>query len=297
MRVKERHTSGVIHFHLLVDCKGDVRTGLNFEEIENHKLPRVTRYHSANARLKALWHELRKSLPKYHLGRHELLPIKSNGEGMAKYVGKYVGKGCDYHPLDKGFRSISLSQEWRIATMKIQWHSPGAQLWRAKCAAFAESKGLPNIAAVSLVLGPKWAYVHREQILDTPCSEFPSQAAAALDVQRSVGVFLLKVCRDRLRGLLADRPLSPKLPVNASDDERAAFASALERWEIHLAEVKAAVSHVREAEKSLRRFSRGQDCYIKPAEETSVTGQGVVTDQSVTGLYQSREGQAASPCG
>jgi len=43
----------------------------------------------------------------YRFGRTELLPVKTNSKGLARYVGKYIAKHIDSRlPEDKGYRPI-----------------------------------------------------------------------------------------------------------------------------------------------------------------------------------------------
>ena len=84
--VFERMKSGRIHYHLLVVLDCDIRTGMDFKEVKNRN------YSSANLNLRKEWAFLRFTVKKYGFGRTELLPVKSNIEAMAKYVGKYIAK-------------------------------------------------------------------------------------------------------------------------------------------------------------------------------------------------------------
>ncbi len=84
--VWERHESGRIHFHLVVVLADDIRTGANFAAFK------CKDYRSANRALRAEWAFWRNTCPEYRFGRHELMPIKSNAKGIARYVGKYIGK-------------------------------------------------------------------------------------------------------------------------------------------------------------------------------------------------------------
>ena len=63
IRVMERCKSGRIHYHLLVDCGGDVRRGIDFQALMRGD------YRSACPFLRDLWATLRSELPKYGFGR------------------------------------------------------------------------------------------------------------------------------------------------------------------------------------------------------------------------------------
>lgn len=131
IRVVERTKSGRIHYHLLVVCKDNIRRGLNFRQIA------ARNYKSANQAIKRHWANLRTAMPKYGFGRSELMPIKTNSKGLARYVAKYIGKHIDSRiSLDKGVRLCQTSQdkksEWKVATSSFQFASPGSKLWRQK---------------------------------------------------------------------------------------------------------------------------------------------------------------------
>ena len=86
VHVKERQKRGAWHYHLIVALTDDIRTGINFDEL-NRGI-----YSSAGPFLRSLWNALREKLPDYGFGRSELLPVRSNGAAMARYVGKYISK-------------------------------------------------------------------------------------------------------------------------------------------------------------------------------------------------------------
>ena len=71
------------------------------------------RYSSAPPYLRAVWRELRIKCKAYGFGRHELLPIKSNADAMAQYIGKYISKHLGSRKdEDKGKRLIASSSGW-----------------------------------------------------------------------------------------------------------------------------------------------------------------------------------------
>lgn len=158
--VKERQKRGAWHYHLLIDCGSDVRTGLDWEQIENGV------YKSANDHLRGLWGELRANLPKYGFGRSELLPIRENGEAMSKYVGKYVSKHVGSRKEeDKGVRLVTYSRAWPRSNTSFQWHTPNSQAWRTNVAAFAEFFDCYSLAALKERFGPRWAYHYADVII------------------------------------------------------------------------------------------------------------------------------------
>lgn len=171
IRVMERQKSGRIHYHLLVVLDADIRTGFNFEAVAKHN------YRSAGPGLRAEWSFWRQTAKTYGFGRTELLPVKSTSEGIARYVGKYISKHLQARQDDdKGLRLVEYSQGARMASTRFQFATEGSASWRRKLKLFAslicKARGYPapSMAALSKLLGPRWAYNWREFILSLPDS-------------------------------------------------------------------------------------------------------------------------------
>jgi len=168
--VFERQKSGRIHYHFLVVLHGDIRTGVDLEEFENGV------YKSASPYLRSEWTFWRTTAKKYGFGRTELLPVKTNAEAMAKYVGKYIAKHTENRDhQDKGIRLVRFSRGARCGTTRFSFLSKGSTEWRRKCATFAvivqahfPDTPINDISDFSKVLGKKWAFKNREFILDLP---------------------------------------------------------------------------------------------------------------------------------
>lgn len=159
--VKERQKRGAWHYHILIDCGADVRTGVDWDEI------RSGIYRSANDHLRGLWGELRMNLKKYGFGRSELLPIRKDGEAMSKYVGKYISKHMgERKEEDKGVRLVTYSRKWPRSNASFQWHTPNSQKWRSSLAAFAEFFECYSLEALKERFGARWAYHLAETIID-----------------------------------------------------------------------------------------------------------------------------------
>lgn len=177
IRVIERTKSGRIHYHLIVATQDNIRRGLNFAEIK------AKNYRSANSNLRAHWERLREAMPKYGFGRSELLPVKTNSDGLARYVGKYIGKHIGNRILaDKGIRLCQTSMgTWKAAISNFQFVSKGSQQWRAKVKKFvAKVNDFLSIKINGFIpfclydysdrladeLGSQWIYFNRQSILD-----------------------------------------------------------------------------------------------------------------------------------
>ena len=124
---------------------------------------------SAAPELVAMWARLRKVLPRYGLGRSELLPIRKNQEAIAEYVGKYLEAGLvlKKHAW-KGCRRVEFDRRakkaWIACTRGFAWYSPGAVAWRKRVGEVAVALGVTDLAGLKQQLGPRWAYRLREAI-------------------------------------------------------------------------------------------------------------------------------------
>jgi len=159
MAVKERQKRGAWHYHLLIQTTHDIRHGINFDQLVEGN------YSSANGNLRKLWKDLRNNLPKYGLGRSELLPIKTNQDGVARYMGKYVSKhlGCRTED-DRGVRLVNSSRGWAKNSVRFSWNTDGSKEWRRKLKIFANMHGCRTLYALKLKLGPNWAYWYSDLI-------------------------------------------------------------------------------------------------------------------------------------
>lgn len=166
--VMERQKSGRIHYHLLVNVRSDIKTGINFDQLANQD------YSSASITLRDEWSFWRKTAPKFRFGRTELLPVASNEEAIGRYVGKYIGKHMNArNKSDKGARLVRYSRGARMASTRYQFLSDGSAHWRNKLKQFAhfisEKHDVPpTMESLRKVLGPRWAHNHRDFILSLP---------------------------------------------------------------------------------------------------------------------------------
>lgn len=217
IRVWERTKRGRIHYHLLVVCKDDIRTGFDFAGIAQQD------YSSANAAIRHQWAWWRKNAKQYGFGRTELLPIKSTAEGIARYVGKYISKNVQQREeRDKGSRLVEYSRGARTASTRFNFVSEGSQQWRQKMAVFAaivgHGVGLGRPAAfheLSTILGSSWAYFHREFIIGLPTdlADLPDTVHLDNDVEEFDPLAGLDFSQDKLEAFhewnairLADSP-------------------------------------------------------------------------------------------
>lgn len=151
--VVEAQKRGAVHYHLLVVCAEDIRSGVDFDELA----ARV--YRSAGPYLRGLWKDLRESMPSYGFGRSELLPVRSTVSGITNYVGKYMSKASAHRGEHmKGARLVRYSKGWRVANCRFAWVSDGAMDWRARVAEWAAANGCETMEDLADKRGKRWAW-------------------------------------------------------------------------------------------------------------------------------------------
>ena len=142
------------------------------------------------------------------------MPIKSNAQGIARYVGKYIAKHIRQRlEEDKGarlVRFIGYKAGDRTASCKFSWNSENAWLWRHKVAAFAKRHGVADLDGMRRTFGPRWAYQRCGEILAEPLRGvvFPSYAAVA---KSSDYEWQVLVARDKAQRII------DALPVNRTE--------------------------------------------------------------------------------
>jgi len=170
IRVLERQASGRIHYHLLVVLDEDIKTGFDFAAVANND------YSSAGKRIRLEWALLRKTAPLYRFGRTELMPVKSNSEALAQYVGKYIGKHFNSRKEeDKGARLVSYSSGARMATSRYSATTKYGTEWRQKIYRFVlmtraayPQEPINSFASLRRIYGPNWGYKFRDFIIGLP---------------------------------------------------------------------------------------------------------------------------------
>ncbi|WP_069961034.1 rolling circle replication-associated protein [Lacunisphaera limnophila] len=183
IRVLEPQRRGNPHYHLLVavewDTLPDAFDWSAFAECQQERRINGTtslfrqlrlRYRtSAAPQLIAMWQLLRKVLPRYGLGRAELLPIRKGKEAISEYIGKYLEAGLTIRKHSwKGSRRVEFDRRnkigWLACTRVFAWHSPKATTWRTRVGELGKALGVVDMDGIRRRLGPKWAYRLRESI-------------------------------------------------------------------------------------------------------------------------------------
>jgi len=169
--VTERHKDGAVHYHLVVLLAEDVKTGFDFAAVKRRD------YRSASDYLRAEWAWWRENQSKYGFGRHELTPVKSNGEAIGRYVGKYLGKSWDARKEeDKGRRNVRYFGRWSSTGAKcgppmscrFGAMTEKAQAWRAclkQVQLATRYHGVElNEQNIKEFNGPRWAWRITKQL-------------------------------------------------------------------------------------------------------------------------------------
>lgn len=179
--VTERHQNGGIHFHLVVVCPTDIRGGMDFAGCFPPKdawgKPQYPPdYSTANAALRQEWAYWRRTAKRYGFGRHQLQPMKSNGEALGRYLGGYLQKDWNHRlPEDKGARCVRFFGHWSKSgqrrgerkaapphNARFGWLTPQARAWREmlkQVVMVLRYQGADiSEANIKQVIGNKWAW-------------------------------------------------------------------------------------------------------------------------------------------
>jgi len=170
--VPERQKRGAIHYHLAVAFPFDIQSGFDLEAcseanpVKRHgylgdgrwlpgykeRLDALERIYlaSANPNLRQVWRVVREANARVEkrnrkakakggevvppFGRCETLPILSNAEAIAFYVGTYMTSQKENRlPEDKGWRSVRYALKDRKYLQSFQFVEGGNAKWRKGC--------------------------------------------------------------------------------------------------------------------------------------------------------------------
>lgn len=175
----ERQSRGAIHYHVVCAFPFDIRTGFDFAactaandaarlgNVPEQRRQQHIYFRSANSQLRSWWasvgnSKIKGAAAKFGFGRCETLPILSNGQALARYVGSYVASELGARKLeDKGLRTIRYGLEQRVASIRWQWAAGAGAVWRMGCQVLSLVLGTDNFTGV---LGTRWAWNFRNEI-------------------------------------------------------------------------------------------------------------------------------------
>jgi len=169
---RERQVRGAWHYHMIIQCKGDIRTGFDWVEylswLTDREKGKKRRLLTGGKLIRSLWELNRTSMKNYGFGIPHLCPIKSTSEAVGKYVSKYIAKQIGQRAdQDKGVRLTSHSSGFAASSPKFSWNTDGAKLWRKNLALFAQlSCCCRDYDEFTVKAGPKWAHKYRKSIIE-----------------------------------------------------------------------------------------------------------------------------------
>lgn len=169
---RERQKRGAWHYHIIIQCPGDIRTGFDFSEfdswIEDRAKGKRRRLRTGGRLIRSLWDVNNRVFSRYGFGRCELLPIRSTADVVASYVGKYISKQIGQRSdEDKGVRLTGNSQGFTASSPKFSWNTEGAREWRRKLKLFAQyTCKCGTYEDFCSAAGPRWAYRYKNLIMD-----------------------------------------------------------------------------------------------------------------------------------
>ncbi len=172
-RVFEPHKSGDWHVHLLAETHSDILSGVDVSKLraaiatgtkDRAKTARLYReFAPADHPIRAIWRDLRRltSVSK-GIGRIQVEPIRSNAEGVGKYLSKYLQKGVLYRKAWSNGEKVRFWGKSKDAPRRVScqfaWNSPKATMWRGKLAMVAEHFRVSDFGGFSRRWGSRWAY-------------------------------------------------------------------------------------------------------------------------------------------
>lgn len=192
IRVLEAQKRGAPHYHFCVATPLDLKPGsFNWDAYAGAAEARrkgdlaearaQTRLYaqSATPELREIWAELRSVCDSFGLGNRasECLPFRKEAGAVAHYIGKYLEGGLVYRrDTWKGARRVEADRKearlWKRCSSSFGWVSPGAKAWRIRVGQLADAIGAEGPADLQRILGARWAYHARPDIMTASESEW-----------------------------------------------------------------------------------------------------------------------------
>jgi len=240
LAVVEFTKRGRSHFHLLVACDEDIRTGFDFaaqrsaiqaESVEERR--RLTKQYaeSASPFLRSMWSKLREKSGEYGFGRHELTPVKSTGLALAYYLAKYISKSVLHRPPEAcGKRLVRYGlKEHRAASANFQWLTDRSTLWRRKVGCLAAALGALDLDDLKLLCGSHWAFQLKDHIMAlTDLTTYANDKQAIADGWCPTEFNGVQECVE-VEAVEQGRGYEIFQPTDCADDERLRIGATRER--------------------------------------------------------------------
>ena len=149
--VLQRGKFGRLHFHLVVVCRVDIRTGFDFEAVKRRD------YQSAGEYLRGEWAFWREACPKYNFGRCELLPVRTDMERAARYLARYIARHLRTRfPEDKGARLVSFADNARDGLRRHRLNVETGGPAERRLGGLIHDLGLSGVGELRGRLGRSW---------------------------------------------------------------------------------------------------------------------------------------------
>jgi len=180
--VREFTKRGRPHFHVVIDCLGDIAQGFSWEYYDairawykgGKKGAKPSGSLGRCARLVELHGILNAKKEAYHLGEVlELVPVRF-ADRVGFYLGGYLSKSLANKPEDaKRTRAVNYSHHApRVFKGDSSWANESAWLWRAKLQIWASSHGIASYEEIAEVFGPRWAWWHADAIVSVKLTDY-----------------------------------------------------------------------------------------------------------------------------
>ena len=167
----ETQEDGVWHFHVVVVTKFDNRTGTDVETLTNYKLPWGIRRRKQyrNAALGTEWQALRETCCKYRFGRVELVPIRTSGEAVARYLASYLTKTWKGLKASRKSRLVRFSRNIsKQFTLVCSVWNLGNLIHRTRLKMAARMLNFTDYGDYADYFGPRWHYCIGDIIAGIP---------------------------------------------------------------------------------------------------------------------------------
>lgn len=160
MWVRERQSrTGNWHSHATVNLGCDVRTSFPFDQVQRGF------YANVAPELRSKWKHLRDKAKAYGMGRTELLPVKQNSVGCARYLTKYLTKSLGSEKLfgEEQCRLFGVWGKVRFVYANFDWVSN--RIFRKRKLWLARTVQCDDVAGFKGLYGPFWWSVIGEALM------------------------------------------------------------------------------------------------------------------------------------